>query len=65
MDASAANRPKRGPDFLSAMPPIAKRSVYFIVVVASWFAAHAETSPSVAASPPMIAFMCDLLAWPA
>jgi hypothetical protein len=46
MDASVASRPKRGPDFLPAIPLIAKHSVRFTVVAASWFAAHEEASPS-------------------
>ena len=45
MDASAANRPKRGPDFPPPMPLIPKHSVRFIAVAASWFVANAETSP--------------------
>jgi hypothetical protein len=44
MDANAS-RPKRGPDFPPAIPLIPKHSIRFTVVAASWFAAHAETSP--------------------
>jgi hypothetical protein len=62
MDASVASRPKRGPDFLPAIPLIPKHSVRFTVVAASWFAARAEASLQTAASAPSIAFLCNRFA---